>query len=307
MTGCSRGEEILHAYDVSGLAADPDKGIYLLKEIKLGDREARNEGILGLDFFESVPISADLPFSGSVRLYVQYSGIGFDSEGVKSWRWMAAYRKAAVPAPVNRIFPPRVTDLRAVQSDYCRAASGSAAILYWRWSDPAGSPQASYQIQISSRSDYENAIDSGKVDSKSAGFATHSGSLAYNTRYFWRLRAWNEKGDLSNWSYGPSFLTPLHQYPKININWMPRSPLVGEDVNFVHESLVYGGAAILKQVWTLDDAEPARSDKPDFTAVFSKKGVKRVTLSITDSDGYTCEQKFDIDVKVKVSDWDFGN
>lgn len=72
------------------------------------------------------------------------------------------------------------------------------------WNDsvlPGGSALAYYQIQIDDAADFLTVL----TDVNSGSSSYLAGSFSPNTKYYWRVRAWNTNGDSSAWSAPRSF------------------------------------------------------------------------------------------------------
>lgn len=210
---------------------------------------------------------------------------------------------------------PSATNLNATQPDY--RSSGPAATFSWAFTDPdAGDTQGAYQIQVSTNPGFSGpsiVVDSGQVSSASAAYATGAGLLAYRTQYYWRLKVWDNHGLPSGWitPATSSFTTPLHQYPSvIDIYWAPTSPSVDENTVFGATVKCYqaGGAEttcpLANYHWTLSGGNPASADGQAAPQTkFAVSGLAQITLSITDSDGYTSQRTEALSIRLPLPDW----
>lgn len=269
---------------------DPARNVIKLGDLKIGDSiGSLNSGDYSVEFSQTFVLPKNLALAGPVRFYIRYGGNVAEAAGISRFRWLIAYQKGKIgisDKPSRDI--PEVLAINAVQSDYC-SSSGAAAILYWKWLDPAGRNQSAYQVQISNRSYFSSLVhDSGKIDSSSLNYATPGGKLSWGKRYYWRVKVWNEAGLSSEWSEGIPFDTPLHPYPKVGFIWTPKNPIVGDPVEFIDESEVYGSSTKVRWLWSLEDGNPSISYDQGIRAYFKEVGIKNITLSVTDSDGYTC-------------------
>ena len=268
---------------------DPAKNVVKIGELAIADSVGSiNSGDYSVEFSQNLTLPKNLALRGLVRFYVQYNGVVADISGEYRALWLAAYQKAIIGGETASQRIPEVFGGNAVQSDYC-ASSGPAAILYWSWSDPESLVQAAYRLQISERSDFSRLVhDSGKISSSNTNYATPGGKLSWGKRYYWRVKAWNGGDTGSNWSGGIPFDTPLHPYPKVNFIWTPKIPMAGDEVEFIDESDVYGASVKARWLWSFGGGDPAISYERGARAVFKEKGIKNISLSVTDSDGYTC-------------------
>lgn len=182
--------------------------------------------------------------------------------------------------------PPLINNLRITQPDYC-VYSNLSTIFSWSFSDPDGDSQSAYQIQIDNNSNFSSPEVSRKINSSSStSYATQPGDLFYGNTYYWRVKVWDSKGVESNWTNGSSFSTPLHAYPLPDFIWNPSQPIVEKEVLFTDKSSVYDGA--LTWLWTFENGTPSTSSDRNPVIKFNSPGQHRVTLKITDSDGYSC-------------------
>jgi hypothetical protein len=178
--------------------------------------------------------------------------------------------------------PPSATNLKVNPPDYCK--SGPGAIFSWTFTDLDGDSQSAYQVQVDDNSNFSSPeIDSGKINSSSNSYSCQTG-LNYNTTYYWRVRVWDSRGNVSSWSYGPSFTTPKHAFPIPAFIFSPNTPRPGQAVQFTDKSQAFGGATIKSWSWTFQDGNPSQSTQQNPTTTFSSYGQKQVTLEVVDSD-----------------------
>lgn len=197
--------------------------------------------------------------------------------------------------------PPMAEDLRVAAPDYC--FSGLGAVMNWTFS---GGTQSAYQIQISENSDFAVLVSDEKFDSDSTGYSVPLGRLYFNRVYFWRLKVWNTIGEESSWILGPQFSTPAHQYPTVDFSWAPAIPSVNEATQIADQSSVFGGATKTGLLWTIQDGtylEGTNSASQNPQIKFTSHGEKSVTLKLTDSDGFSCEQTKTIGVRFSLPNW----
>lgn len=220
---------------------------------------------------------------------------------------------ADCPRPAN--LAPSAINLAVIQPDY--QSAGPAATFSWTFTDPdAGDTQSAYQIQVATNAGFSGpgtVVDSGQVSSASQAYATGSGKLSYNQKYYWRLKVWDSQGADSGWITPPasSFTTPLHQYPSVNdIYWAPANPSVGEEGVFgaIVKCYQTGGAEVACPLanfhWTFSGGTPASVDgqaAPQVT--FSDNGLYQITLNITDNDGYPAQRTEALSIRLPLPSW----
>jgi len=179
----------------------------------------------------------------------------------------------------------------ATQPDYC--VSGPAATVNWTYSDPSGSPQQSYQVQIDDQGSFGSPeVDSGKINSGSTSYFTGQGLLQFNTTYKARVRVWNGYDQVSSWTESGSFKTPNFAYPQVNFTWTsngvnePTSPAIGALVQFTDQT-VFGGNPVQREWdWTFGDSTSSTQQSPSKT--YNAEGTYYVTLTAEDSQGQVC-------------------
>lgn len=174
--------------------------------------------------------------------------------------------------------------------------------LSWNFFDPDGDSQAYYQVQISTDSNFSSIkINSGKVKSSSNSYATSLNTLSYNTTYYWKVTVWDNR-DGSSSAIGSSFTTPKHRYPTPDFTWTPSQPAVGEKVQLKNASTVYDSAQ-KSLSWTFEGGDISNSSAENPTVTFNSSGQKKVTLTITDSDSYSCTTSKFIPVQSSFPSW----
>ena len=103
--------------------------------------------------------------------------------------------------------------------------------FYWQLPpERRGVRQTAYQIQVSTKSDGlekgADAWDSGRVESDASVHIVYAGKkLASRTRYYWRVKVWDEKSVESSWSEVTWFETGLYD-GDWSADWI-MSPIVG--------------------------------------------------------------------------------
>ncbi|MEJ5200980.1 MAG: DNRLRE domain-containing protein [Anaerolineales bacterium] len=106
--------------------------------------------------------------------------------------------------------------------------------LDWKQSSvPLGTAFDRYQVQVDDNADFSSPV----VDKDVAGLANHlyalETALSPNTRYYWRVRAWNTNGDYSAWSavryFRAAMLPPVLVTPADSENVRTRRPVLDWD------------------------------------------------------------------------------
>jgi hypothetical protein len=205
---------------------------------------------------------------------------------------VASVQGATVTANPSAV-APTVTPVAATQPvDYCTASP--SAIFTWTYNDTQGSAQSAYQLQFideTKPADFSSPSFDTLKQAASLTWATSLGQLGYNHTYRWRVMVWNSLSPTnlaSAWVNGPSFTTPVHQYPKANFISFPSKPVAGEKVDFTDTSIAYGGSTIQSWAWTFPKGTPTTSTSQNPEINFFTKNNSTNTLKITDSDGLSC-------------------
>jgi len=193
----------------------------------------------------------------------------------------------SVPIPV--IIPP----VTVTPPDYCY--SGPAVTVGWTYSDPAGSPQSAYQVQITNLGNFNNPIfDSSKINSSSVSYFTGQGILVFNTTYKARVRVWNSYDAVSSWVESDSFKTPSYAYPQVNFTWTANgiienpSPPLTKPVQFTDQTVFNGNPNGRRWAWTFGDGTSSTQQNPSKT--YTAEGTFYVTLTATDNANQSCSR-----------------
>ena len=105
---------------------------------------------------------------------------------------------------INMPNPPSVPNLIAPASN-ALVTSLTPALDWSDSSVPVGTTFAHYQVQIDDNADFSSLIQ----DTTSNSSTMVAGPLSLNTKYYWRVRAWNTNGQFSAWSAARSFREAL--------------------------------------------------------------------------------------------------
>lgn len=164
---------------------------------------------------------------------------------------------------------PVISNVSVTIPDYC--VMGPSSTVNWDYSDPSGSPQSAYQVQINYQSAPGSpAVDSGKIScSNCDSYFGGQGILRFNTTYRARVRVWNGFDIPSPWRKtalctgegcknekekvgGSSWQTPVHAYPNTNspykFTWSPTVPSANGPVRFTDRTLF--DALSTKKQWS---------------------------------------------------------
>ncbi|MFZ5857155.1 MAG: glycoside hydrolase domain-containing protein [Chloroflexota bacterium] len=128
----------------------------------------------------------DLPANTTLYWRVRANGVNGPSLWSRVWRF-----RTGNPPSVPALTSPRNA---AILDDLTPR-------LTWRASTvPAGTTFSHYQIQIATDSTFASPLLDTTVSALSPAEFTLTDTLAVNTKYYWRVRAFNTKGEYSAWS-----------------------------------------------------------------------------------------------------------
>jgi hypothetical protein len=234
-------------------------------------------------------------FNSSTGEFSGFAWGGDDASSSAVIGWISFYKVSLMETPNN---PPNVTAKSVDASSswvICGRIEGSRAYFEWKFFDPDQDEyQLAFQIQIATDSNFNSiVVDTQKIVSPSQSFLLDKpfGLLDWNKTYYWRLKIWDSHNLESDWIYGGSFVTPRHSYPKVDFNWVPANPRVGEEVQFYGTSTAYGGATINLWQWTFQDGSTFTfSNRQNPTSTFYSLNPK-ATLTVTDSHGFSCSKE----------------
>jgi len=278
-------------------AIDPDTGknyqIYKLGDVYLKDSPRLDKPYV-TEYDQQFKIPEDLPFSGPVRFYVVYSGTHLDNH----WHWSIVYQEGYIAQK------PIIKE-NWEEWDYVNAPL--QPILNWDYYSRDNHIQTNYQIVLSDRSDLQNQIIATEIISSPANsYGTLPNSLSWNQTYYWRVRAQDNHGQWSDWSTSSSFKTPRHPYPSVDFDWVPKPIHALKETQFINQVDVYGGASIVKYQWVFRDRTENKtisvSNNINPFITFEEKGYISITLTITDSSGYSASKTKNAEVKYALTD-----
>lgn len=188
---------------------------------------------------------------------------------------------------------PTAANVSATEPNYC--LSGPAATVSWVYSDPSGSPQSAYQVQVDDQSSFNTPeADSGKIFcSGCRAYSTPQGLLQFNKTYRARVRVWNQNDSASDWVVSPSWKTPSFAYPQVNFSFAPASPgqqqlITNDPIQFIDQTVFYDGKGDQSHswLWLLGDGSSSTQKNP--VKSYPNQGNYNVTLTATDSASQSC-------------------
>ena len=180
---------------------------------------------------------------------------------------------------------PTASNINVTEPNYC--LSGPGGTISWSYSDPSGSPQASYQVQVDDQGGFNAPeVDSGVVNSNSTAYAIPNGALIFNVTYRARARVWNSNGAVSDWIESKTWKTPANAYPQVDFSWSPLAPAVKNPVQFTDQTTFSGNQNGRQWSWNFGDNGTSSQQNPPHT--YQTDGSYYVSLSATDSANQTC-------------------
>ena len=228
---------------------------------------------------------------------------------------------------------PTVGSLSVNQGDYC--SYPLHPVLSWVFSDPDtvgyGDYQDAYNIQIDDDSNVADAplADSCLLPSPGTCSSGHSASsyaplmsFAYNSPYYWRVKAADNRLAWSSWSSVVSFTTPAHAFPHPDFSTVSQKTTEDEFVQFCstmqtgvcsqNVSLCYSTAGQTIScsgktfAWVfpagVEFAEGQSFSTENPMVKFSSSGAQSVSLSITDDVG-VCSITKPINISKPLPKW----
>jgi PKD repeat protein len=213
--------------------------------------------------------------------------------------------------------PPSASDLRIDGEDYCTSSPEGYVSVSWLYQDTQDD-QKSYRIQIATDSGFSNiVVDYTALQTRSPGtrgnalikvkLSPSAGELEIpysSTPYYWRIKVQDSEDNWSDWAVASETInTPHHPKPSVDFTWSPENPAVDEEVQFTDQTVVYGGAVKQSWYWEFTDGNPSTSTLQNPTVSFSSSGDKQVTLTVTDSDAYSCSRDKTVSVTLPLPGW----
>ncbi len=186
--------------------------------------------------------------------------------------------------------PPTVTFVNVTQPKYC--SSGPAATVNWGYSDPEGTAQTAYQVQIDDSPALGSPnVDSEKVFDSGTSYFGGLGVLLYDTTYRSRVRVWDGAGLASGWITSSPWTTPEHPYPVVDFIFDPANPAANQVVQFTDQTVFSDGQPDTDHSWNwlfqaLAGSPSSTLKNP--THQYPSAGMFNVQLTSTDDDGFQC-------------------
>ena len=191
--------------------------------------------------------------------------------------------------------PPKPTvgpgDPTYTAPDYC--SSGPGGYVTWSYSDPSGSTQTAYEVQITNTGNFNNPFyDSGQLNSSSHVFSIPNGVLQFNLGYKARVRVWNTYNSASDWSNPTNtFNTPNYAYPDVEppyqFTWSPTRPQQNKPVQFTDHTAFGGGNSNSREWnWNFGDGGTSTQQNPAHT--YTVAGSYTITEIATDAANQSC-------------------
>ncbi len=202
---------------------------------------------------------------------------------------------------------PTVSNITVTQPNYC--LSGPAATINWNYSDPAGSPQSAYQVQVDDQGGFSNPeIDSGEIFCGSCRtYSTPQGILQFNTTYRARVRVWNQNDVVSDWVVSNTWKTPNNAYPQVNFSFASANPgqqnlIPNSPVQFTDQTIFYDSNPNGRSWnWLFGDGGSSTQQNPQHT--FGQANSYNVTLTATDNQKQSCSITKPINIQVPNPIW----
>lgn len=195
--------------------------------------------------------------------------------------------------------PPSASGVTVTPPNYC--VSGPAATVSWTYSDPMGSPQSAYQVQIDNNASFVSPeVNSGKVLSGSTAYFSGTGILQFNINYNVRVMVWNSSDTPSSWSSTVGFSTPQYAYPQVDFTFSPTNPPISEPVQFTDATTFYAPGPTTWS-WLFGDAGSSVLQNPTHT--YATEGSYGATLTTTDNAGQACSLTKTVNIQKAIPIW----
>lgn len=206
----------------------------------------------------------------------------------------ASPAEARVSITVTNPPPNNPSNVTLTPSDFCVAPG---VIVSWTYSDPSGSPQSAYQVQMTefgkAFNKKNNVVDTGKVLSSSTSYFVAQSNLAFNKTYQARVKVWNSFDQESGWGNSGNWKTPQFPYPQTSFTWTANgipenpSPPINKPVNFTDQTVFSDGNPNGRRwSWVFGDSGTSTQQNPSHT--YLVEGSFYVTLTATDNSNQSC-------------------
>jgi len=215
------------------------------------------------------------------------------------------------PASPNN--DPYANNLNINHLDFC---VNPTYILNWTYNDDDGDNESKFWLQIDDDVNFGSPDISREIFNTSFAGEQNFQSvrinknpfndddqIEYREHYYWRVKVWDDRGGESGWAEGNEFDTPANAYPYVRFMFPGNNPKVGEVINTViNPSEVYCGNNP-NYSWTAQDANISDPHAKNPTFIFNSAGSKEVTLTVTDSNGFSCDELQQINVDPAATGW----
>ncbi|MEK7659353.1 MAG: PKD domain-containing protein [Patescibacteria group bacterium] len=220
-----------------------------------------------------------------------------------------------IPKWVAPPLPPVLSAVTVTEPNYC--VSGPAATIGWTYSDPSGSPQSAYQVQI----DDQGSFNSPEWDSCLGGppngtcasgntstlNSTPQGILQFNKTYRARVKAWNQYDVSSDWIVSSIWRTPNHAYPQVNFFFARvagQQQLIPNDpIQFTDQTVFYDGKGDQNHSWSWFFGDGGSSTQKNPVKSYSQSNTYNVTLTATDNTNQSCSISKPVNVEKSNPIW----
>jgi len=216
--------------------------------------------------------------------------------------------------------PPYIEPGSQDTSDfYCNVFTGQGRVDFqWIYRDDDLDPQTQFDFRVNDVNNVNDAspeIDRNVIvgppnnlDGNTNRQVVLVGSeINFNTPYYWWAKVYDDNGNDSGWVAGPSFATDAHAYPWIDFGWTSERPTVGEIVEFTDNSSCYNNdgdvVPCINWDWVFQNGNPLASNSQNATTTFTSIGLKTVTLTVTDSDGFFCSDSRSVQIGFSLPKW----
>jgi len=150
----------------------------------------------------------------------------------------------------NPQVPPETMLVSSSGLDYCSASGAYYVRFTWNYSCDKPEQVFKFQVEDKATVDSTKAFNSPEINNTVSGDSNsqsaivsasqNTGSLAFNTEYYWRVSVCDTPNDCSPWYYGSttqtfpgtSFKTSLHAWPSVIFSITPPIPIIAKPVLF---------------------------------------------------------------------------
>jgi hypothetical protein len=216
---------------------------------------------------------------------------------------------------IKKSAPPTANNLDTVppNNSYCNKNYPPVTFV-WTFNKP-GDTQLAYNIEVDEDPNFSSPVATGRIQNSSnqCTFQSPLPQLSYGKNYYWRLKVWDSGNKSSDWIYPPNPLgqTTLkpgtlfqttHAWPEPDFEQSPEKPAANEVVHFTDTSTCFD-AECDSWLWDFGDGETSTIQSP--THAFAVTGTPNVTLTVTDSDGYSysCSIEKGFDIGLPLPKW----